>query len=191
MKPRRTIWIWGLFAALMLVLLPNLLDIKWQNMLFRREAGFTRHFADSTLLPWRLVGRLTARSSICTASLIAPDLLLSAAHCVINARTLQPIAPAQIAFQPSFGGRAIYAKAVYFDRSWLYASDRTQLQFDWAVIHLQQPVGRIGPASGLEIARTIPKLPAEVSQAGYGFNRGQLYLDEACRIHRIERHQGA
>ncbi|MDW3223312.1 MAG: trypsin-like peptidase domain-containing protein [Paracoccaceae bacterium] len=49
---------------------------------------------------WRAVGRLdAAMSGFCTATLIAPDLVLTAAHCVYSSRTKRLIKPAGLKFR--------------------------------------------------------------------------------------------
>ncbi|MDN3719670.1 trypsin-like serine protease [Roseibium salinum] len=64
---------------------------------------------DSTQAPWPSIGRVNVAgfrsTSMCTGTLIAPTVVLTAAHCLHDLRTLKPF-PADdvLFFSPGFGG---------------------------------------------------------------------------------------
>ncbi len=63
-------------------------------------------------LGWEAVGRLDiADRGYCTGTLIAPDLVLTAAHCLFDPETGQPQPVGDLLFRPGLGGGATIADA--------------------------------------------------------------------------------
>lgn len=77
-----------------------LLGLMMPGFALSQSTGLTRLTDRDDLLGWEAVGRLDLNGiGYCTATLIAPDLVLTAAHCVYDKRTGAPIAPAQMLFR--------------------------------------------------------------------------------------------
>lgn len=60
-------------------------------------------------LPWKAIGRLESSSGYCTATLIAPDLVLSAAHCTFD-QNGTPLEPNTLTFRAGFNNGNVEAE---------------------------------------------------------------------------------
>ncbi|MFV1465321.1 MULTISPECIES: trypsin-like serine peptidase [unclassified Phaeobacter] len=95
---------------------------------------------------WEAVGRLNIGGrNMCTGSLIAPNLVLTAAHCLYNPQTGQAVNPRNIKFEAGLNGRRAKAsrrvvKAVVhpgYRHSW---SSNSAAGSDIAVLRLDRPI---------------------------------------------------
>lgn len=104
----------------------------------------------STFYPWSTIGRLVSPAGenmidTCTGSLVAPDVVLTNAHCIINSETHQP--KAQTRFMPNLiDGRvqdeADVANVIDFIRGTDFRDDNSVPQpEDWAFLKLDKPIG--------------------------------------------------
>lgn len=97
---------------------------------------------------WNGVGRLNAQGGFCTAALIRPDTLLTAAHCIFDRRTNRLIPLSQMCFVAgsrkgyhTAHRRVISAKA---HPDWSgYHGDGVRVSGDIAVVKLESPVTKI------------------------------------------------
>lgn len=136
---------------------------------------------------WGAVGRLNVTGQgYCTATLIAPDIVLTAAHCVMNRRTGAQVQPADLHFLPGFRAGAYLAHGRGHRIGVMPGYDRARntMHRDLALIQLRDPMpASIVPARLLEGARTQPRF----SLLSYGMDRSQLLSAEHdCRVSKRE-----
>lgn len=113
------------------------------------------------------VGRLSLNGTgFCTAALIEPDLILTAAHCLTHPESGTPIAPFEIEFQADLrSGRAIAYRGVkqaMAHPGFAETEDRlARIAYDIALLRLDHPIEntRVLPFS-------IGHLPREKSEVG-------------------------
>ncbi len=136
--------------------------------------------------PWSAIGQLSHLDSngilhLCTATLVGPDVLVSAAHCVLDENGKL----ASVHFKAGLRNGAFLAEADSVQVVAGTLSPELGKGADWAVIRLNQRLGdRLGfmKLSGAGLA----KLPLTVSFAGYSadFQEGKLpSLVANCTIH--------
>jgi V8-like Glu-specific endopeptidase len=103
---------------------------------------------------WDAVGRLDFEGSgFCTGALIAPDLVLTAAHCLFEKDTGDLIAPEKMQFLAGWrDGRAsahrnVRRVALHPEYNYLNELDEGAVRFDFALVELAHPIrnGRIEP----------------------------------------------
>lgn len=139
--------------------------------------------------PWRFMGQyMNAAQERCTATLIARDVIITAAHCI---HTDNGVAAAGT-FQPEAGGPQARTTHYMINRRFNYReflSGDTIDGLDWALLRLDQPLGdRLGHAGvrnlngeGLRAARA-----ASLFQAGYSWDTGDTLSGNVdCHIVRI------
>ncbi len=67
-----------------------------------QSSGLDRLSRRGELLGWEAVGRIDLGGGMCTGVLIAPDLVLTAAHCVFDRTTGRQIAPEDVTFRAGY-----------------------------------------------------------------------------------------
>jgi len=137
---------------------------------------------------WSAVGRLNVTGQgYCTATLIAPDIVLTAAHCLFDRQTGQPVDPSRIEFLAGWrNGRAAAYRGVrqfVIHPDYRYAA-RTEvggMASDLALIELDRPIRNTTvhpyPVTDLLYAS------GEVGVVSYAADRAEAAsLQEVCTV---------
>lgn len=140
---------------------------------------------------WKAVGRVNIASfderGMCTGTLIGEDLVLTAAHCVVSARTGKLFPPGNVHFVAGWrqGKRVAYRKArkivvhPKYDRS--SPPDLQQIGSDLALIRLTEPI----PATTAPFFKVAPTPPRDVPLTLISYRRDRAHAltrQEGCQI---------
>lgn len=137
--------------------------------------------------PWKAVGRLdTSDGSYCTATLIAPDLVLSAAHCVYT-REGQRLAPGDLVFRAGYREGRVEAERKVLQIALPDAYDynsgdpKVRIANDVVLLRLHTPVASHIIAPFVVEQRTLDH--GEVTVVSYGQGRDAVpSLQSTCAI---------
>ena len=137
---------------------------------------------------WNAVGRLNmGKRSFCTGALIAPNLVLTAAHCLFDAKTGVRINPEEIEFLAGWrnGRAAAYRgiKRAIAHPEYVYGGgdQLTRVSFDLALLELDQPI-RMTSIHPFETDPS-PHKGDEVGVVSYAQNRSEApSLQEVCHV---------
>ncbi|MGR3615263.1 MAG: trypsin-like serine peptidase [Paracoccaceae bacterium] len=175
-----------LFLALLCCLLPCL-SVAGDSRLQRLDTTDAGR-------AWEAVGRLDVDGvGFCTGALIAPDLVLTAAHCLFDKETGRRIKPDQMEFLAGWrNGRASayrYVRRALPHPDYIFDSEVSsdRVSNDVALVQLQHPIRntRIEP---FETSRR-PRKGDEVGVVSYAHDRAEApSLQEVCGV--MARQQG-
>ncbi|WP_071527436.1 trypsin-like serine peptidase [Nodosilinea nodulosa] len=149
----------------------------------------------STSYPWSAIGRLQSPEgdstiSICTGSLVAPDVVLTNAHCVIDAETHR--VKADITFEPNLiNGRVSDDADVAAVVDVLYGTDFSNSDAalqpnDWAFVRLDRPLGnKYGTLAWtqLPVAELLDNYQGQIILAGYSGDFPENAPAETAGVH--------
>lgn len=144
-------------------------------------------------IPWTAaIGRLDARaeSASCTATLVAPDVIVTAAHCLFPRGKQLPANAMQ--FTPNVGAQRLpsvrVAEIVGLGANKMDPEkpEETPTEVDWAVLRLEAPVAGVEPipVEAITIAEIARRIQAGQTLSNFGY--GSYGVTIAQRLHRTE-----
>lgn len=166
--------------------------------------SFHRRAVDSSEMPWQTIGRVNIGGRAhCSGTLVAANIVLTAAHCLFSKASQQMVVPGVVHFV------AGYSKGEYLAHSKIRSyrvgdgyrgedgATRANISHDWALLVLEEPLGEeLGFLTAPQDWFAVPSpndQPSEgnrkvriepgITTAGYPGDRGHvLSLEENCRI---------
>ena len=145
---------------------------------------------------WQAVGRLNmANRGTCTGTLIAPDQVLTAAHCVFDPDTKRAYKPADITFLTGWrlgrasayrNARRVVVHKNYQNTLFGGKTNRDIVATDIALVELDRPVD-FNAARPFEIQKQ-PQIGSDLTVVSYARGRNEApSLEEGCRVLRRDR----
>lgn len=184
-----------LAAAFTLILLGLFLGASGGENARERLPGILgsddRVILDTSAWPWAAVGRVNRETGgFCTGTLVASNLVLTAAHCLYDSRTGKRVAPGKLHFLGGYrrGGYVTHAvaRALFHPSDFSFAGSDglKRAANDWAVLVLAAPIAtKPIPVRSLS-ARNLKALPRDrLMRAGYSQDRPHLLsLHNGCGV---------
>lgn len=170
-----------LVASLVALVLPVAAQAAPDAKLEKLETGYE-------VQGWNGVGQLEiGRNRFCTASLIAPGLVLTAAHCLFDPATGQRVDPALLRFQAGLrNGRAdaerdVRRAVVHPDYVYSRKATVEDVNYDLALLELQSPI-RL-PSIQPFATGGVPRQGASVGVVSYAQGRAETpSYQKVCHV---------
>ncbi|MBK1636200.1 trypsin-like serine peptidase [Rhodovulum adriaticum] len=145
--------------------------------------------ADAAHADWAAIGRVNVAGfgsgGTCTGTLIAPDLVMTAAHCLYAVKGIARAAPGQVHFLAGWlkGSYAAHrtAERIYIHPGYEHQAkiDFNNLRSDLAILHLAAPITQVKP---IPLSQTAVDA-APLSLIGYRRDRpNALSRQSGCRV---------
>jgi protease YdgD len=152
------------------------------------QTGKCAYASDNEATQWRGVGVLSMDGGVCTGALIAPDLVLTAAHCVADFKRKTIMKPSQITFYAGLrnrksaavrGATRVSIHPGYFAAKGGYSEAR--IRTDVAQIRLDAPIAS-ADAQTYRISYT-PDIGSRIALVGYSGDRlKRVSVQAPCRL---------
>jgi protease YdgD len=174
-------------AGLLAVLLCLPASVHAQSGTTMGDSGLRALDSDYEAIGWEAIGRVDTGFSYCTGTLIAPDLVLTAAHCVFDMERGTRVDPERIIFRAGYrNGRAVAARGVaQIAAHPQFQPDRgigdVNIGHDVALLRLRTsiPTSQINPF----LLHSDRIAPGPVSIVSYGKGRSEVQSRQAgCRM---------
>ena len=146
-----------------------------------------RELASSSVMTYQAIGRT---DSGCTAFLVAPQLAVTAAHCIVESST-GAVKSVIGSFNTDYGSDKKPKVSAQITNAWVGSFNPEEFRTkDWAIIELAKPIGNdLGYFTLEEVDFSKEALPFETAAAGYqmGFEEGnKAGVDKDCQIRQID-----
>lgn len=138
----------------------------------------TRHLVSPREAPFDAIALVeTKAGGRCTGALVAPRVVLTAAHCLVTSDAQRLVPPADISVR--LGGRTVHGTALRSGQGFIPAREEPW-RFDWALVTLAAPFARIRP---LPMMHEPPSQHAPAMLAAWQYDEPDVLMaDRACRV---------
>lgn len=165
--------------------------------------SFHRNAVDSTEYPWKTVGRVNIGGlTHCTGSLVADNIVLTAAHCLYSKRLRSMVPTSSVHFLAGYahGEHVAHSRVLAYETGpgfdGINGANTDNMPHDWALLILADPLGatlgyiplhdafQSSEARGANGANGRAVLStSQIATAGYPRDRAHiLSLEQDCRI---------